>query len=102
MKVNFADFKAQLAKDAGIELKPEAGKCGMAKCKGDGTATKFTDEMSQREYRISGLCQACQDVVFAEPTEECGEDVPDTVGGPALSCTLDFDHQGDHKHEPLE
>ena len=24
----------------------------------------FTDELSAREYRISGLCQSCQDGVF--------------------------------------
>lgn len=27
-------------------------------------ATKFRDELSVREYRISGLCQKCQDKVF--------------------------------------
>jgi hypothetical protein len=26
--------------------------------------TGFKDELSQREYRISGFCQACQDDVF--------------------------------------
>lgn len=24
----------------------------------------FTDEISRREYKISGLCQKCQDAVF--------------------------------------
>lgn len=28
------------------------------------TATEFRDELSAREYRISGLCQACQDKVW--------------------------------------
>lgn len=27
-------------------------------------ATEFKDELSKREYRISGLCQKCQDEVF--------------------------------------
>jgi hypothetical protein len=27
-------------------------------------ATEFTDTISEREYRISGLCQSCQDEVF--------------------------------------
>ncbi len=27
-------------------------------------ATQFKDELSRREYRISGLCQECQDKVF--------------------------------------
>jgi hypothetical protein len=26
--------------------------------------TGFRDELSEREYRISGLCQSCQDMVF--------------------------------------
>jgi hypothetical protein len=31
-------------------------------CKGD--ATSFRNEISKREYRISGLCQNCQDEIF--------------------------------------
>lgn len=27
-------------------------------------ATEFRDELSRKEYRISGLCQACQDSIF--------------------------------------
>lgn len=30
----------------------------------------FRDDLSLREYRISGLCQECQDSVFTEPEEE--------------------------------
>ncbi len=30
----------------------------------DGEANKFRDELSIDEYRISGMCQACQDGVF--------------------------------------
>ena len=29
-----------------------------------GPATEFRNEISRREYSISGLCQACQDKVF--------------------------------------
>jgi hypothetical protein len=29
-----------------------------------GPAIKFRDELSQREYTISGLCQKCQDSIF--------------------------------------
>lgn len=29
-------------------------------------ATEFRDEISRREYGISGLCQACQDSFFSE------------------------------------
>lgn len=32
-------------------------------------ATQFRDAISQREYKISGLCQQCQDKVFVEPEE---------------------------------
>ena len=37
-----------------------ADKC--VSCGGD--ATQFKDELSAKEYRISGLCQRCQDEVF--------------------------------------
>lgn len=30
---------------------------------------QFRDELSKREYRISGLCQACQDEVFGGDEE---------------------------------
>lgn len=31
-----------------------------------GPATEFNDEVSRREYRISGYCQKCQDATFGE------------------------------------
>jgi len=31
-----------------------------------GAAVEFQDDLSRREYRISGLCQKCQDSVFGE------------------------------------
>ena len=36
-------------------------------CGGD--AHEFRDELSRKEYRISGLCQNCQDVTFVEDDE---------------------------------
>ena len=30
----------------------------------DGDAIDFRDELSQKEYTISGMCQVCQDKVF--------------------------------------
>jgi hypothetical protein len=30
----------------------------------EGPATEFRDELSKREYTISGLCQKCQDRLF--------------------------------------
>jgi hypothetical protein len=35
-----------------------------------GSIGKFKDELSEREYRISGMCQKCQDEVFTEVPEE--------------------------------
>lgn len=29
-----------------------------------GPATEFRDELSRKEYSISGLCQCCQDKIF--------------------------------------
>jgi hypothetical protein len=37
-----------------------AGKCMTC----DGDATEFRDKLSEQEYRISGMCQKCQDSVF--------------------------------------
>ena len=34
------------------------------------THDDFTDEVSRREFRISKLCQKCQDEAFAVPDEE--------------------------------
>lgn len=33
-------------------------------CKEDIDETKFKDELSRKEYKISGLCQKCQDKIF--------------------------------------
>lgn len=37
---------------------------GCVKC-GE-SASSFRDEVSKREFKISGLCQKCQDEVFGE------------------------------------
>lgn len=48
--------------------KPEGAcvRCGSQKMKDE----DFKDDVSRRERNISGLCQECQDVCFAEPEEE--------------------------------
>lgn len=33
-------------------------------------ATEFKDELSRKEYTISGMCQDCQDKVFNSDEEE--------------------------------
>lgn len=49
---------------------------GAGKCRTCGVEINpqgFTDYMSLIEYRISGMCQRCQDAVFCEPEDEEGE-----------------------------
>jgi len=36
----------------------------------DKPAHEFRDALSEKEWRISALCQICQDEVFAEPEED--------------------------------
>ena len=38
-------------------------KCGQG-------ATKFSDELSRKEFGISGFCQTCQDEVFATDSNQ--------------------------------
>jgi hypothetical protein len=33
------------------------------------SALYFTDELSRREFAISGLCQKCQDIIFVDEDE---------------------------------
>ncbi|KKM18655.1 hypothetical protein LCGC14_1663510 [marine sediment metagenome] len=42
----------------------EADKCVNPPFGCGGPATEFRDDLSNDEYRISGLCQNCQDAVF--------------------------------------
>ena len=54
----------KMAKDSGKGLKRSKAlkvkKCVL--CGND--AVKFTDELSKREFKISGMCQVCQDNFF--------------------------------------
>lgn len=36
-----------------------------------GEASTFRDDLSRKEYTISGMCQDCQDKVFETPEENC-------------------------------
>lgn len=36
-----------------------------------GEATQFRNFLSEKEYTISGLCQACQDSVFVTGEDDC-------------------------------
>jgi len=46
-----------------------AGKCPTC----GGEVGDFRDELSAREYGISGMCQTCQDSVFCEDEEEADD-----------------------------
>jgi len=46
-----------------VELIKE-GKCPF--CKEEIDLTKFRDDLSRREFKISGLCQDCQDKTFGK------------------------------------
>jgi len=48
----------------------EAGKQGACMGCGKNPVGEFTDELSRKEYGISGCCQACQDEMFAEPGDD--------------------------------
>lgn len=48
------------AESGGPGTKAKPGQC--TTCGGD--ATSFKDTLSRQEYRISGMCQSCQDSVF--------------------------------------
>lgn len=53
----------------------ERGQCPT--CGKDMDSQTFKDELSAREYSISGMCQQCQDKTFEEPqTQEDHDDAP--------------------------
>ena len=44
------------------------GKCALCPREFDPEA-EFKDELSKKEYRVSGMCQKCQDQMFKEEDE---------------------------------
>lgn len=46
------------------------GICPLPDCHKPISMDQFRDELSRREYRISGLCQSCQDKIFNALTDE--------------------------------
>ncbi len=55
-------------------------------CKGP--AAEFDNELSRKEFTISGFCQKCQDVVFRDPENE-------DDGNRDPSCMEEDIHEGD-------
>ena len=48
-------------------------------CSWCGTETNkkgFVDELSIKEFKISGLCQSCQDETFGKPKKKKGISIP--------------------------
>ncbi len=41
-------------------------KCGASVVLSKDGGLDFRDELSEKEYLISGLCQCCQDIIFGE------------------------------------
>ena len=56
-------------------------------------ATSFRDDISRKEYSISGMCQSCQDDVFGhdEPEDEDWDDHEDYPEDPMDSQWADDD-----------
>ena len=48
------------------------GKCPF--CNKDMKDAEFKDALSRKEFGISGICQECQDKVFAEPVDFVDEE----------------------------
>ena len=46
------------------------GICPLPDCRQPVKMESFRDRISLKEYQISGLCQDCQDKVFADPDED--------------------------------
>ena len=53
-------FSKQFLKSVGRASSIAQNKC--VTCKGD--ASTFTDELSEKEFTISGMCQTCQNEMF--------------------------------------
>jgi len=55
----------EIMKAAGFEKEVELVDMGLCPfCKQKVKETDFRDKFSKKEFKISGLCQACQDKVF--------------------------------------
>jgi hypothetical protein len=65
--MSFRD-KLQKRRREFLEGKTEEYKCGLPTCKNVITNPDhhFKDELSRKEFIISGLCQPCQDKIFKE------------------------------------
>jgi hypothetical protein len=60
------EIESFLTKLSGVDRKESitANKCTM--CKGECKSEDFRDNLSLKEYFISGMCQKCQDEIFQD------------------------------------
>ena len=63
----FTRFGALIVHGPGGVKRLDEGKCPA--CGGDIKLEDWKDEKSKDEFGITGLCQKCQDEVFAEPED---------------------------------
>lgn len=56
----------EIMKTAGFDKEVERAEAGLCTTCGK-VLSGFRDEISIREYRVSGMCQRCQDEVFSSP-----------------------------------
>ena len=60
----------EIMKDAGFQKEVEKVEKGLCpSCSAKVEMREFRDEISVREFKISGLCQKCQDEVFGAEEE---------------------------------
>ena len=65
MNTKIDNFLDNLARDLFGRTKNEAQSRGVCTWCGE-VPGKFKDEISEKEYAITGFCQECQDKVFGE------------------------------------
>ena len=56
------DVEGMLSKLTGVSRVGAVAEASCVMCKGE--ANTFRDDLSRKEYTISGMCQPCQDSVF--------------------------------------
>ena len=55
-------IEQMLSKLTGVSRVGAVAEASCVTCQGN--ATSFRDEISRKEYSISGMCQSCQDSIF--------------------------------------
>ena len=61
-------IRTLMGKDRAVVIRN--GFCMTCESTGNMLEWKWRDELSKKEYAISGMCQSCQDEVFSQYSEE--------------------------------